>query len=268
MLQAEKLKTYEPEKFFPGYASFKHNGVHGICDPKERIAYSRTPRVISGVQHIIKELKHLAYPMIGELIVPGVDFETCNGMVRDSYSHPEMEFRIFNCFVPRTPFRSKLEYMREIHHRYFLSHPTIKFVEFMVIEDRQSYDNFHEAAIEAGQEGTCLIHSEHVYQPGKRTWKWLKRVPDKSLEAEIIEVLPGTKGKKYENSLGAFRCRMDNGLVFKCGIFKGQTDEWRQDVYNNKEDWIGERITVIFKDYTKYGKPAQPRYKSVRWDLG
>lgn len=267
MLKAEKLKTYEPSKFKPGFMSFKHNGVHGICDPENQITYSRTPRTIQGVSHINKAMNHLAYPFIGELVVPGVDFETCNGLIRDHQEHQKIEFRIFNCFVPNVPFSSRLEYMREIHGQYFLSHPFIKFTDFYPVSTKEEFDAFYQIALDHGEEGVCLITPDHIYQPGKRGWNWMKRVPDISIEATVIDIFPGTAGKKYEDSLGAFLCKLDNGIQFKCGIFKGQTDEWRHEQWLSKEK-LGCRITVKFKSYTKYGKPYQPRYIAERWDLG
>lgn len=268
MLQAEKLKNYDPLKFRPGFASVKHNGIHAIYGPKVNLIYSRTPNVIRGMSHITAELSHLAYPVVGELIIPNIDFETCSGRIRDFQDTPEAEFRIFNCFTPGADFAARLEWMRHIRDMYFLGHPKIKFVEYLKVCSVEKFDHFFEAhCVHFNEEGVCWIAPDHVYSPGKRGWKWMKRVPFMSVEATVTGMEAGTKGKKYEHSLGALLCKLDNGTEFKCGIFKGQTDEWRQCQFNTLE-LVGERITVEFKNYSKYGKPVQPRYKAKRWDLG
>jgi ATP-dependent DNA ligase len=267
MLKAEKLKNYEQKKFKPGYASIKYNGIHGICDPKEKIIYSRTPKLLNGLGHIIKALEHLAYPMVGEIVIPDLDFEEASGKIRNYSECPEAEFRIFNCIVPNVRFRGRLEYMREIHKNYFMCHPHVKFVDYQPVSFVEEFDAIFNKAVEFNEEGTCWISPDHIYQPDTCGWNWMKRVPFRSVEATVVNIEAGTRGKKYEESLGAFICELDNGIAFKCGIFKGRTDEWRQKVYDNSETWLGVRITVEFKAYSKYGKPLQPRFKGVRWDL-
>ena len=131
-------------------------------------------------------------------------------------------------------------------------------------------DAFYKEALRKGEEGICWISPNHIYQPGKRTWDWMKLVPLKSIEAIVIDILPGTKGKKYEHSMGRMSCKATIGgkdTYFDVGIFKGQTDEWRQKVYDNKLNFLGEQIVIEFKAYSKYGKPIQPRFKAFRWDL-
>lgn len=266
MLKAEKLKNYEPKKFHPGYASIKYNGIHAIANGD--LIYSRTPKVLQGLSHITKELGHLAYPVVGELVIPSLDFEASSGRIRDSQEAPEAEFRIFNCLVPNTTFKARLRWMTHIHVRYFLGHPKIKFVQYLEVNTVEDFDNLFEITTERlNEEGVCWISPKHIYTPGKRGWLWMKRVPFQSIEATVYGMEAGTKGKKYENSLGALLCRLDNGIEFKCGIFKGQTDEWRQLQFNTLE-LVGSRVTVEYKALSKYGKPVQPRYKAERWDLG
>ena len=71
--------------------------------------------------------------------------------------------------------------------------------------------------------------------------------------------------------MGYMQCQFltDSGekKEVRVGIFKGQTDEWRQKVFDNKLEFLGEYITIEFKSYSKYGIPAQPRFKGFRWDL-
>ena len=62
MIKAEKLKTYDPTKFKPGFASVKQNGIHGIYE--NGIIYTRTPNKIYGLTHIEKALKPVSCPLV------------------------------------------------------------------------------------------------------------------------------------------------------------------------------------------------------------
>ncbi len=273
MIKAEKLKTYDPKKFRPGFMSIKRNGIHATYDPDAgHIFYSRTPKKIDGLEHLILELNlsNVDFPLIGELTIPDEDFETASGKLRSQDSTPDAVFNIFNAVIPRVEFTDRYERICALERKNF-SRSEHVFVEHMYYTDNiRSFDRFYNQAVKENHEGVCWIASSHIYQPGKRTWDWMKRIPMKSIEVGVIDILPGTKGKKYEHSLGALQCEMENGDRFRVGIFKGQTDEWRQRVYDQRATrgtMKGHWITVEFKDYSKYGIPTQPRYKSVRWDL-
>jgi ATP-dependent DNA ligase len=272
MINAEKLKDYDPKRFDKGFASVKRNGIHGIYDPAHGFIYSRTPAKIHGLEHITAELKNLdtvlEYPVVGEIIIPGIDFETASGRIRSYNPTPEALFHIFNV-ITSEPFWKRWSNFHEQFSPLLCESPSIYIEPHHFMKSHKEYDTFHDELIAAGVEGTCLIHPDHVYQPGKRTWNWMKRVPYASLEAIILDVCPGTKGKKYENSLGHFVCETLTPIkkIFNVGIFKGQTDAWRQDVFDNRESYLGEMVVVEFKNLSKYGVPVQPRFKAFRWDL-
>lgn len=270
MIKAEKLKTYDPKKFKPGYMSVKRNGVHAIYDPALGMFYSRTPKELVGLDRLCNGMKATNYPLVGELTIPGMDFETASGKLRSHNSTPEAVFSIFNCIIPGVKFKNRYDYLCVLDQKDFNTFENIVIEPMHYVDNQQYFDRFYKLEVDLGEEGVCWISSDHIYQPGKRGWDWMKRIPMKSIEVTVIDILPGTKGKKYEHSLGAFLCKMDDGKEVKVGIFKGQTDEWRQRVYDlraTNDTMKGKRITVEFKDYSKYGIPTQPRYKAERWDI-
>lgn len=277
MIIAEKLKTYDPKKFRTGYMSIKRNGVHAIFDPETGTFYSRTPRKIQGLDHLIPILSQSQYPLVGELTVPGVDFEEASGRIRSHNPVPEASFSIFNAIVPGTKFRNRYIELQECFIKRFstslikLQSNFISIEPMIPVDNLQSFNRFYDKAVANGHEGACWISSDHIYQPGKRTWDWMKRVPMKSIEVKIVAILPGTLGKKYEKSMGRMLCEFTDSKgeckEIAVGIFKGKTDEWRQGIYDRRVRYVGEKITIEFKDYSKYGVPTQPRFKGFRWDL-
>lgn len=271
MIAAEKLKDYDESKFFPGYASIKRNGIHAIYDPQYSMFYSRTPRVLIGLDLLINELNQCTFnfPLVGELIVPGVDFETCSGRIRDHKLKPEVTFNVFNCIIPNMPFIEKYEKLDSSGIFTKAENVFLEPMHFMA--SPSSFDSFFDFTVSSGEEGACLIHPDHVYQPGKRTWEWMKRVPLKTMEVEILSINPGTTDKKYESSMGYMTCgfkdKSGKEKQVDVGIFKDQTDSWRQQIYDTREQYYGQKITIEFKALSKYGIPTQPRFKSFRWDL-
>ncbi len=269
MLKAEKLKTYDPKKFKPGYMSVKRNGVHAIYDPGMEIFYSRTPREIKGLEHLTKVLSSSPFPLVGELCIPGIDFETASGKIRSHNPTPEACFMIFNTVIPDVEFRERYNRLLKLEDTTLYDHGQIFIEPMYFVDSIESFDSFYSLQAENGEEGVCWISSDHIYQPGKKGWNWMKRVPLKSVEVTIRGILPGTEGKKYENSMGRMLCyftKDGHTREIKVGIFKGQTDEWRQKIWDGRDSYIGEDITIEFKDYSKYGIPVQPRFKSFRWD--
>lgn len=273
MLAAERLKDYDEARFFQGYASIKRNGIHAIYDPKHHMFYSRTPKILEGLDSLLKELDQyrgaIQHPLVGELVVPGTDFETCSGLIRSGQLKPTVNFHVFNYIVPKMVFIERLELLERINIFQRSSHIFLEDMAFM--PSCSSFDKFYVNAVSKGEEGVCIIHPEHIYQPGKRTWNWMKRVPLKSMEVEIIGIEPGTTDKKYESSMGHMACKFFNKvgkeLRVDVGIFKGQTDDWRKMIYDTRESYIGQKVTIEFKTLSKYGIPTQPRFKGFRWDL-
>jgi len=271
LIAAQKLKTYEATRFKPGFVSVKRNGVHGIFAPG--LSYSRTPKKLDGLEHIEKALKDIKFPLVCEIVVPGCDFEEASGLIRNGYSTPQAEIFIFNSIIQDTIFRQRLLRTATVFEEHLRNIPFIHLEPMHLVTEEKEYDKFHNTTVNLQKhEGTCWISPYHIYQPGKRNWDWMKRVNPLSIEAEIIDILPGTKGKKYEHSMGRMLCKMTENhkheavipVEFKVGIFKGKSDAWRQRIYNEKETHKGKYITVEFKDYTKYGVPSQARYKAFR----
>ena len=266
MFEAEKLKDYDPNKFHPGYVSIKRNGIHGIYSRQHGI-FSRTPGQIKGLEHLHEPLHRCPFPLVFEIVIPNLDFETASGLIRNFEPVPNAELYIFNMVHPTMTFKERKRQLDRYQEIVLQDHPKIRVEPMYLVENKDEFDIFYNEAVDSGEEGACWISPSHIYSPGKRRWLWMKRVPLRSIEVEVIDILPGTKGKKYESSLGRMLCRMDNGNEVKVGIFKGQTDAWRQKIYDTKDEYIGQYITIVFKNYSKYGIPVQPRFVGFRWDI-
>jgi len=264
MLRAEKLKTYEQKRFRPGYVSVKRNGIHGICSKDDGL-YSRTPNKILGLDYLEEELNQSPFPLCVELVIPELPFETMSGLIRNHSHTPGVVAHVFNVISPG-PFEKRLQLMTDLKNR--MESESVKFETYYAVNKTERFDTFYEQALAEEEEGVCWISPNHLYQPGKRGWDWMKRVPMMSNEGIVLDIIAGTAGKKYETSMGRMHIWCEElHQSFYVGIFKGQTDEWRQKVFNEKRHHIGRDITFEYKNLSKYGVPTQTRFKSFRWDL-
>lgn len=100
-----------------------------------------------------------------------------------------------------------------------------------------------------------VVRDPNMPYINKRTSTALKVKRFKDAECELIG---HTQGKgKYTNMLGALKCRLKNGIIFKIGT--GLSDEERKNPPK-----IGEVVTFKYQNLTKYGKPRFPVYLRVR----
>ena len=239
MITAEKLQTYSPSKFFPGYASIKRNGIHAIFDPGLKKIYTRTPAEFKGLSHLNCLLEG-EYPWVGEVLIPGMDFETMSGKLRSFEETPEAEVHLFNIIIPEKEFSVRRIYMLQMYDYLRLYENPKVFIEPMHwVSSHHAFEAFFKKSVSEGEEGVCLISGKHIYQPGKRTASWLKWVPVKSIEVTVVEVRAGNPGTKYARTLGRFICQMDNGKVIRVGIFKGKNDFWRDEIWADRKNVVG-----------------------------
>ena len=108
-------------------------------------------------------------------------------------------------------------------------------------------------------EGIMLREAGSLYEQ-KRSKTLLKMKVAFDTECEIIGYKPGT-GRNSE-TLGSFHCALKTGEKFYVG--SGVSDEIRANYEATHP--IGTIITIMFNDYTTYGKPRFPRYWRKRSD--
>ena len=270
MIKAQKLKDFDPSKFQPGHISIKYNGIHAIYDPEIGL-YSRTPRRLVGLSHIEDFLKeHWRFSrgtrLVGELIVPGKPFQEASGLIRNLSPVPNAVYMVFNSFnLSLThPFYDRWPLLE----KYLVTNDSVKLVKYVGVNSLEALYKIFETQVNTfKREGICWISPFHIYAPGKRNWDWMRLVPEKTCEAEVLDILPGTPGKKYAGSTGALLCKLPTGQKFRVGIFKGFDDTWRKRIFENKDKHIGKQAKIQYKDLSAKGVPIQPRFLEWRWDL-
>ena len=106
--------------------------------------------------------------------------------------------------------------------------------------EKYSYAFFNKV-LNNGGEGTLVKSGADGYKPGKPTYQ-IKKKMEFECELKIVGFKQGTKGTKYENSLGALVYESSDGKV-KADP-SGLKEDLRDKIWNNQNDYLNKIITV------------------------
>jgi len=137
----------------------------------------------------------------------------------------------------------------------------VKVIEGQWIASDEELDAFYKAQLDKGQEGAMIKTGDGLYE-FKRGWGWQKMKPEHSDDLEIIGTEEG-RGK-YERQLGVFVCRLENGGEVRVG--SGLKDEEREELWNRREELIGQIVEVKYQEKTKDGSLRFPIFIKFRPD--
>jgi DNA ligase-1 len=122
--------------------------------------------------------------------------------------------------------------------------------------------------ISRGNEGLMLRLLDTPYE-NKRTWQLCKYKFFKEEEYELFDVLEDSRGGFTSMVVLKTEPYVDRDGkpkdTFSAGI-KDMTQEECAELLANKDEFIGQMVTIQFQEYTDYGVPLFPKFKGVRMD--
>ena len=227
--------------------SEKLDGIRAYWNGKKLL--SRGGKIIHAPAYFTKDFP--SFELDGELWLNRGYFDHISSIVRDKKPSKEWNQITYNIFeVPNAvgglfkrlimvkPYESKI----------------LKIIPQKKIKSKEDMQDFLKIVEAKGGEGIVVRDPNAVYI-AKRTSKALK--VKSFLDVECI-VVGYTKGKgKYKDMLGALKCQLKNGIIFKIG--SGFSDKERITPPTK-----GSSITFKYKELTKKGKPRFPVFLRVR----
>lgn len=138
----------------------------------------------------------------------------------------------------------------------------IKTVNSIMVYSFEEMLTFAENYISNGGEGVIIRDKDAPYQH-KRTKDLLKFKKMEDAEFEVISVEEGSGN--WQGCAKMVWCKLPNGGRFKANI-KG-TQEHLREVYNNRDYYVGRRITVSYQELSPYGVPLIPYTDMVVRDV-
>ena len=257
--QVRNCKDFEESRFKPGFTSPKFDGVRAYYYPGESILASRQDKPIYGMDHIVEAVEHFDFPIDMELFIPGMEFNKLSGIVRNHDRTPEAQARVIDVPSPGN-LRERLLRRGDIltdQNKLFIENIPHYFVATL-----ERFWGLHLQFLDMKLEGSVYKTLEHEYA-NKRNWDWMREVPVKSEDCEVLGVYEG-KGK-MEGIAGGIWINF-NSIECKCGTMKGLDYAARKELLENEDQYIGLVAEIQFKNLQPSGKPRQPRFKGWRYD--
>ena len=273
---------------FPLMASPKIDGIR--CLIRDGACVSRTFKPIPNV-HVrstmeagLKDLQ-----LDGELMVKGAAFNKVQSGIMKASGTPDFEYWVFD-YIPdglSIPYYKRMEQLGALKLP-----PFCKKVLPVMINSMDELDKIQEVWLAQGFEGVMLRHMVGPYKCGRSTFKEhylmkLKEFVDSEAkvvgfeeqlentnEATIDElghtkrsthqenmVPKGTLGKFIVEEIGDTAWR---GQTFPVGTGEGLTAELRQEIWDNRDKYLGKIITYKYQSYGVLNLPRLPIWRGFR----
>lgn len=142
----------------------------------------------------------------------------------------------------------------------------LRMVPYKMVNSHIFAKLYYGECLEQGHEGLMLKDPSACYH-----WKrvrlssgvMMKYKPEVTYDLEIIDVLPGKEGTKYESTTGDIVVNF-NGV--EVGVGSGLTDALRDEIWANKDAFIGQVVEIMAMEVTPDGSLRHPRFKRMRPD--
>ena len=234
--------------------------------------FSRAHKPVLSAPHIIKALKPFFDEYGDDVILDGElynhkfadDFNKIISLARKTKPTQEhlkesaalLQFHCYDMYPVQDPgmtYLDRKEFItREVINKMYGVYP----VETIHIYNEEDVAKFHKRFLASGYEGS-IMREDAPYEQ-KRSSSLMKVKDFFDEEATIVDFVEG-KGK-LEGHVGKFIAKSDCGITFGCppGLF---SFEDRKEMWENREDYLGQRIT-----FEHFGKT--PGNKSFRHPMG
>lgn len=272
--QVTKPQAMLAQKFIPSTAKFpchlqpKLDGVRLLVYMRGGVVHmdSRTGKSMENnpLLSVIRDecrsmLENESVCLDGELYQHGSTFEDIVSMCRtkkttcQSDSDPTMEYHVYDV-VSQEPFERRYALLND---KIFTNH--VKRVPCTSVHDIEQFYDIHSEYISNGYEGTMVRDPNGLYE-SKRS-KYLQK--HKDFEEQEFVIVDAKEGQGND----------EGTIVCECIIPSSNTTFWvrprgdralRTDMYNNKHRLIGEKMTVLFQNWTVAGIPRFPVGKCIR----
>jgi DNA ligase-1 len=239
--------------------------------------------------YVQKKMKPLPEGLDGELIVNADSFNQVQSGIMSEDGEPDFQFYVFDYVsVSLTqPYQDRIEALKKLSLPSFC----IKLIP-TVLNNKEELIAYEKKCLDEGYEGIMVRSPDGPYKCGKATVNqgWLLKVKRfKDSEAVIIgfeeqqentnektvnELGKSTRSKHkagmvLKNTLGKFLVREVGetpwkGREFAIGTGEGLGIKLRQEVWDNKDKYLGKIVTYKYQEYGIKELPRLPIWKSFR----
>lgn len=252
---AHKYEDKKKSVIFPAWVQPKLDGVRCLAewDGNNVALTSRSGKSYSmpTVQKQLAEWLPKDMVLDGELYCHGMSCQTVTSYVKKWKSGSEKI--IYNVYDhPVIEGRDDWNYEQRLDKAWLPQSPNVEAVEGYEVTSHDELMKYHGKFIEEGYEGAILRLYSGLYLWGYRSSELLKVKEFQDAEFTVIGAREG-RGKMKGGIV--WKCK-SGSLEFECTMKK--TMEERQQMYRDRNQFIGEKLTVRFFDRTDDGLPRFP----------
>ncbi len=259
-----------------GYASKKFDGYRCLADIDGDTCtlYSRSGTVYVNFPDIEQALIE-TFRGKGRTILDGeIMSDNFQAMQRSAFASSrgttvgDVKYHIFDT-VPVTEWETQVfstkksqryKTLKDMFDTGVISKPNLVLVEHTYVNSVDDILKLEKQWLSEGYEGAMWV-PDIPYYLGKKSNKMLKFKTFQSEDVTIIGFNKGEAGTKYENTLGSFICRQENGKTCDCG--SGLSDEDRDYIWNHQSEFLGRIFEAKYQEKSQHDCMRFPIFK--RW---
>lgn len=256
---AHKYAERGDKMTWPVYVQPKYNGNRMLFDGT--IGYTR-----GGKQNIPEVIAHLQCDttgllLDGELMLPGNPLLQESMKVIKKYRKGESEkliYIVYDIVDPARTFVERCEELVTLINSGKLPANILRAPTHLATTPGD-VSSFHKKFVEAKFEGTMVRDNSAGYAVGQRSNQLQKFKDFQDAEFTILDVVDG--GGKYKGA-AIFVCDNGHGTNFNCN--PEGTMEYKRDLYNRRDELIGQSLTVRFQELSADLVPLFPVGVDIR----
>jgi DNA ligase 1 len=265
---AFKYEDHKDSITFPCFVQLKLDGIR--CIAKKDGLWSRNGKLITAVPHIFESLRDMfeKYPEIifdGELYNHDLkdDFDKIISCVRKTKltekelkdSRDNIQYYIYDVYIGKiATFKERNKVLLQL----IKSDLFLKLVDTYEVNSFEEADKYYDQFLFEGYEG--IMYRINKPYENKRSKSLLKRKEHIDEEFEILDVCEGLGNRS--GMAGYLTCKMEDGRTFNSNIKGGF--EFYKELLINRENYISQKATIRFQNYTPDHFPRFPRCISIR----
>lgn len=277
---------------YPLLASYKLDGNRNLLKQGTHLTRSMkvqpNANLVKHLKEITKDCRNMIYD--GELWSPKISFSDLQSILRshDAPIPSHVQFYVFDCLTVNE-WESGDSDPYDVRIKRLKKYPNVVVLSQTVVQKQQQIQDMYDKALRSGTEGLILRNPKSPYKWGRATLNEgiiFKLKPFDPLDAKIIgyeqqrslnqDVDTGVNeiGRKKRthkaehyglaDTLGSLVVQDEQGRVFNCGWGEGWTHEKRKNLWDRRDELIGQWVIIRSMGVGEKNLPRMPQLISFR----
>jgi ATP-dependent DNA ligase len=177
---------------------------------------------------------------------------------------PKIHYHIYDCIDINNlyiPFKERIALLRKIFEPKMSQTSSIHIVVTEDLENIENVKPMHDKYVAEGYEGIMIRNNDSPYELQKRSAHLQKY---KEFMEEEFAISGYHEGDGDDIDTIIWDCTTKDGKTF--AVRPKGTREYRKELLENADKYIGKQLTVIFQEWTKDNIPRFPVGKAIRME--